>query len=739
MRMKKLHALLAALLPLATLPVLPAQAGLDCDNGFCVQSYYFTGTPQTFEVPDGIGTIRYEIYGASGARGGAGALAQGYLTNLPEQLIIEVGGAGPMGSFRPGGYNGGGASGGSRNNEGAGGGASDIRLTGDLESRIVVAGGGGGGGGYAGGAGGPGGLVGGDGTDGQGLGGKGGSLSGGLPGVNNSTGYLPQAGSFGLGGAGGSGSRAGGGGGGGGWYGGGGGGGDDDPTGTDGGGGGGGSSFAHSDYTSNASFESGVNWGHGRVLLYYQMLPSVVQFTGSQVDRTEMSFDLVMNQYIQNLTTQDFSFASGSCEVNRVSINLNTANIRLRNCSNGEIGLTLNAMSVGEWEVGPLTNVTAIAMNDLVGPSLTISEPQARYSTSSVVLSITYSDLIPVPDYFSVTGCELSISTSEIVLGSCSEGVQEVSVVPNMAVDSWGNSGPSSQSLSFIIDQTAPSMSAQTTFSGDVTFSYELQLQFSETVVIEPDAISFSSTTTCSQQVNAQSQICGYGTFSWSVNLASISDLVGHAAGSEVLVFEVSNLEPVSVLESQSPEAEPAPVAQPQPAQPLAEVVQPEPQPQPVGPPIVVEPTPASEISVSESVTISETASASASPTTSGETVSEEIEALLPEDNGPWNQFDDFLGQDLLATATTPVDSVGKTQVPSDSGSRAEPMDGGESVTEKISKVEPDKPTAKPTAQAVSGPEIELEERESFPWTESLILLALLGLFGFGAYRTIGR
>jgi hypothetical protein len=119
--------------------------------------------------------------------------------------------------------------------------------------------------------------------------------------------------------------------------------------------------------------------------------------------------------------------------------------------------------------------------------------------------------------------------------------------------------------------------------------------------------------------------------------------------------------------------------------------------------------------------------------------VSEEIEALLPEDNGPWNQFDDFLGQDLLATATTPVDSVGKTQVPSDSGSRVEPMDGGESVTEKISKVEPDKPTAKPTAQAVSGPEIELEERESFPWTESLILLALLGLFGFGAYRTIGR
>jgi len=465
----------------------------------------------------------------------------------------------------------------------------------------------------------------------------------------------------------------------------------------------------------------------------------VVQFTGSQVDRTEMSFDLVMNQYIQNLSTEDFSFAVGSCEVNRVSINLNTANIRLRNCSSGEIGLTLNAMAVGEWEVGPLTSVTATAMNDLVGPRLSIAEPEARYSTSSVVLSITYSDLIPVPDYFSVTGCELSISTSEIVLSLCSEGVNLVGVNPDLAVDSWGNSGPSSQRLSFIIDQTAPSMSAQTTFSGGVTFSYELQLQFSETVVIDSDAISFSSTTTCSQQVNAQSQICGYGTFSWTVNLASISDLVGHAAGSEVLVFEVSNLEPVSVLASESPEAEPAPVAQPQPAQPPLEVAQPEPQPQPVGPPIVIEPTPVSEITVSESATISESASASASPITSSETVSEEIEALLPEDNGPWNQFDDFLDQDLLAAATAPVETGGETQVSSDTDSDAEPIVSGERVTEEISKVELDQPSARPTAKAVSGPEIELEQRDSFPWAESLILLALLGLFGFGAYRTIGK
>lgn len=739
--MKKLHALFVALLPIAALPALPAQAGLDCDNGFCVQSFYYTGTPQTFEVPEGIGAIRYEIYGASGARGGAGALAQGYLSNLPDQLIIQVGGAGGLGSFRPGGYNGGGASGGSRNNEGAGGGASDIRLTEELQSRIVVAGGGGGGGGFAGGAGGPGGLVGGNGVDGQGLAGKGGSNSGGDAGINNSTGYLPQPGSFGVGGSGGSGLHAGGGGGGGGWYGGGGGGGDDDETGFDGGGGGGGSSYAHPDYTTNPSFEAGLNWGHGRVLLYYQMVPSVLQFSGAQVNRTEMSFDLVMNQNISNLTAQDFSFASGTCEVNRVSINLNTANIRLRNCSDGEIGLTLNAMSVGEWEVGPLVAVTAHGYNDLQGPQLRISAPAAGYSTTSLTLPITYSELIPSPDYFSVTGCDFSVTLEAIELSSCSEGVNLVSVNSGLATDTWGNAGPAAQSVSFRVDLTAPTISFATTFSGAVTFSYELLLQSSETIEIAPDAISFSSSASCSHQVNAQSQICGYGTFSWSVNLASISDLVGNRAGDEIRYFEIVNLEPQPVEATQSQlvqqPAQPEPV-QPEPVQPAPVLPQPEPAPQ--GPPIVIAPVTentATESSVSESGTSSE--SVSVSEQLAPEVETDEESLMLPDATGPWSQFDDLLESTPEPTLVQNLDSVGENQI--STIDTFEVLDSQETMidTMEISVPEESGQPESFEAQGVSGPPLELEDKASFPWLESLIVLALAGLFGFGAYRTIGR
>ncbi len=734
MRMKKLHALFVALLPIAALPALPAQAGLDCDNGFCVQSFYYTGTPQTFGVPDGIGAIRYEIYGASGARGGAGALAQGYLTNLPDQLIIQVGGAGGLGSFRPGGYNGGGASGGSRNNEGAGGGATDIRLTEELQSRIVVAGGGGGGGGFAGGAGGPGGLVGGNGVDGQGLAGKGGSTTGGNAGINNSTGYLPQPGGFGVGGSGGSGLHAGGGGGGGGWYGGGGGGGDDDETGFDGGGGGGGSSYAHPDYTNNASFEAGLNWGHGRVMLYYQMVPSVLQFSGAQVNRSEMSFDLVMNQNISNLTPQDFSFATGTCEVNRVSINLNTANIRLRNCSNGEIGLTLNAMSVGEWEVGPLVSVTSYVGNDLQGPELRIASPERAYSTTSLTLPITYSELIPVSDYFSVTGCDFSISAGAIELSSCSEGINTVSVNPGLASDTWGNSGPAAQSVSFRVDLTAPTIRFATTFSGAVTFSYELLLQASETIEIAADAISFSSSTSCSQQVNAQSQLCGYGTFSWTVNLASISDLVGNLAGNEIRYFEIMNLEPPAAEPTQS-QAVQQPVQAEQ-AQPAPVAAQPEPAPE--GPAIVIAPiaqNTATESPLSESETSSE--SVSVSNESVPEIQTDEEMPLLEEAAGPWNQFDDFLESNPEPTQVLSLVPVTEAQITTvDPAAVDEPAN---QVIKPIEIANPTQPDDSPVAQGVSGPPIELEEKAVFPWVESLIVLALVGLIGFGAYRTIGR
>jgi hypothetical protein len=736
--MKKLHALFVALLPIAALPVMPAQAALDCDNGFCVQSFYYTGTPQTFEVPDGIGSIRYEIYGASGARGGAGALAQGYLQNLPDQLIIQVGGAGGLGANRPGGYNGGGASGGSRNNEGAGGGASDIRLDSSLESRIVVAGGGGGGGGFAGGAGGAGGLLGSNGTDGQGLAGKGGTATeGGDAGLNNSSGAQPTAGLFGVGGAGGFGLHAGGGGGGGGWYGGGGGGGDDDETGYDGGGGGGGSSYAHPDYVTNSSFESGLNWGHGRVMLYYQMVPSVNSFTGSQTNLTEMSFDLVMNQNIQNLSVDDFEFASGSCQVNRVAIDLNTANIRLRNCTNGEIGLTLKAGSVGEWELGPLIAQTAYAQNDLTGPTLVMSQPTQRHSTSAVVIPITYSELVPTLGSFSLPNCQAELTTESLILNSCSEGVKTVSVLGSVASDSWGNVGPLSQSLSFDVDLTPPTFSHVATFSGVTTFSYQLMLQFSETVEIAIDAISFSSSMSCSQEVNAQTQVCGHGSVSWTVNLALITDLVGHSVGEGLVQIDLDNPAPQPEPIPQAPAPEPQ-VVTPTPAPAQPEPVAPPAEPQPTGPAIVVDPTP-EPLPGTESATVSETATQSGDVTESESvavepvSASEEIELPVADPVEPWAEFElievatvqDFAAQD---SSLTPAQSPQVTDIGA--------------VEETTIEVEPEEwPTeTEPHLQTlVAGPDVSLEQPKGWPWLEIAIATVLLGLIGFGAYRTIGK
>ena len=736
--MKKLHALFVALLPIAALPVMPAQAALECDNGFCVQSFYYTGTPQVFEVPDGIGAIRYEIYGASGARGGAGALAQGYLQNLPDQLIIQVGGAGGLGANRPGGYNGGGASGGSRNNEGAGGGASDIRLDSSLESRIVVAGGGGGGGGFAGGAGGAGGLVGSNGTDGQGLAGKGGTASqGGDAGVNNSFGVMPTSGLFGVGGAGGFGLPAGGGGGGGGWYGGGGGGGDDDETGSDGGGGGGGSSYAHPDYVTNSSFESGLNWGHGRVMLYYQMVPSVLAFSGAQTNLTEMSFDLVMNQNIQNLSVDDFEFALGSCQVNRVAINLNTANIRLRNCSGGDIGLTLKAGSVGEWELGPLTAQTAYAHNDLFGPTLRMTQPSQRYSASAVVIPITYSELVPTLESFNLPDCQAELTLENLILSSCSEGVKTVSVLGSVSSDSWGNVGPSLQSVSFEVDLTPPTFSHIATFSGVTTFSYQLMLQFSETVEIALDAISVSSSMSCSQEVNAQTQLCGHGSLSWRVNLALITDLVGNPVGEGLVRFDLEN--PVPELESipntPAPEPEavnptPAPV-QPEPATPPAE-------PQPTGPAIVIEPTPepapATESgSISQTVTQSEEVTESESVKVEPGSDSEEVELPVVDSSGSWEEFESIevaVLQELEARS----DPLRTAQSQQAIGPESD-VDTDIVVPSIATPAEPE-----PQIQTVvSGPQLELQKEGSWPWLEVAIASLLLGLIGFGAYRTIGK
>jgi hypothetical protein len=274
----------------------PLDNGTDCGqdkicvDGACTscgqlhgdQNFQYTGSQQTFVVPDCITSVTISTTGASGGTGQKGTGGKGgrATATLPvqagETLYIYVGGQGASGNGAAGGWNGGGngtSSNTSAYGGGGGGGGSDIRQGGTgLEHRVVVAGGGGGGGadgctagGLNGGNGG--GLSGTNGQAGNGCGGCEGSGAGGTQDAGGAHGKWACStcnstdGSPGQGGNGDTatscGSTTGGGGGGGGYYGGGGGG---------LGAGGGGSGFV-GPTTSNALHETGVNSGPGAVVI----------------------------------------------------------------------------------------------------------------------------------------------------------------------------------------------------------------------------------------------------------------------------------------------------------------------------------------------------------------------------------------------------------------------------------------------------------------------------------------
>jgi hypothetical protein len=319
-------AALAACLALSALPAASAHA-----QGTSV-TFDLTGGVQTWQVPSGVTSARFDLYGAQGgssyprtsagtdpAPGGRGAWVHAVLAVTPGQTLeIRVGGMGISGSqwtaggpFNGnGGFNGGGGLATTSRwphpmTPGGGGGASDVRLPGGQASDILLMAGGGGGGGGSGhasstetdgAAGGAGGASGTAGENGSGPftftpGGSGGGAptaydggQGGDGGPGSSDEYDGRTGTTGwpgLGGA--SGSHpgvpayGGGGGGGGGGYWGGGGGGDggligvQDGTAGGGGGGGGGSSYvdAAAADPQQTGVQEGVNTGDGQVKVTY--------------------------------------------------------------------------------------------------------------------------------------------------------------------------------------------------------------------------------------------------------------------------------------------------------------------------------------------------------------------------------------------------------------------------------------------------------------------------------------
>lgn len=244
----------------------------NCPNPTGSQTFNYTGTMQTFTVPNCVDTLTIDMYGASGGNGqngsrGLGGRVQCKLgVNPGEVLNIFIGAQGTNGSGSSGGnggYNGGGSASGYSNTcytGGGGGGASDIRIGGSaLTDRVVVAGAGGGGGGNPC-------------TCGGVCGGHGGGLTATMPcsNCNNANGGPASQVSGGVGGTWGPGGQPGtlgnggnsstqaGGGGGGGYYGGGGGG---------HGAGGGGSSYTDSSRANNVTHSTGVHTGNGTLTI----------------------------------------------------------------------------------------------------------------------------------------------------------------------------------------------------------------------------------------------------------------------------------------------------------------------------------------------------------------------------------------------------------------------------------------------------------------------------------------
>ncbi len=238
------------------------------------KTFGYTGSEQSFKVPNGVTQLTIVARGAEGGGASGSNSYQRYFeggrggrvyAEIPvksaETLYVYVGGyGGSPSNSRAGGFNGGanGGTSGSYIVAFGGGGASDVREGGDkLKDRILVAAGGGGQGAgwssyFTGWGGKGGGLLGGSGGSDYGNGGDGGSqTAGGAGGIGVGQYGTPGAnGSLGLGGQGGNGGGStkvgggAGGGGGGGYYGGGGGGGvESEGSIGPGGGGGGGSSY----------------------------------------------------------------------------------------------------------------------------------------------------------------------------------------------------------------------------------------------------------------------------------------------------------------------------------------------------------------------------------------------------------------------------------------------------------------------------------------------------------------
>lgn len=715
--MKIRNLLLASYLLAASLVPLPASAAVVCENGICTQTFEFTGSAQSWQVPTGVNKISFKVYGASGGRGGAGGEIRGELTNLPSTLYLYVGGQGIEGNYAPGGFNGGGATTGNRGNEGSGGGASDIRFGSSLSDRVVVAGGGGGAGGYAGAPGGMGGgLVAEAGGSGQGGGGGGGTqTSGGSAGYSNG-GSPATSGSFGVGGTGGYSWNAGGGGGGGGWYGGGGGGPDDNSCCSDGGGGGGGSSYARSDITLNVQHQSGVNTGNGRIEISYQQVVTIVSFTGEQDSSMLATFTLVMSANISGLTEEDFA-VSQTCRLSELFIESATARINLLDCSHGEVTLTLKAAAVGP---SPSSDVSVSIMFDKQAPEFSWGQNPAALAQKSLSTTYALSEGELTIEQLDTGSCTATIEDAHLMLEQCPEGLNTVSLLPNSLVDQWGNSGPAEEiSFFFIVDLTAPdALWSEVEITQSENFRYSVLLTISESATFDPATVEFTSDALC-QSGYEEGELswffyadCSYATGSWRLPAFSLLDEVGNEGPAEERIALFANAEPIAEPEPIETEpVAPEPVA-PEPTQPAPPVAPESPQPAPTEAPATDSTSSPQQLPIIEPIEVPETEIPGEPPQ------QQESEFVL--DNPP------------LIEAPPLIESEQSSQ-----------LAARQPVIETDLEVETEQPLSETefTEQQFETEPIlvETSDPESSPMPMLLVLLGAVLLIGFIGWRIIGR
>ena len=514
--MKKFVSLIAlAALPLTlfstAVVATPANAANECGSAGCSVTFEYTGGMQSWSVPTGLTSVRFEIYGAAGGGGALGGAISGTLHNLPAKLYIAVGGAGSLGSDVAGGYNGGASSGRSRGDSGSGGGASDIRESTSWATRIAIAGGGGGQG--------SGGALGGSGGGLQGTVGEPGTkLSGGQPGTQTAGGLEgdPNLGSGGVpggsynGGVGGSGNgftpQIGGGGGGGGYFGGGGGvgGGDSDTIGS---GGGGGSGYARPSVTSNVQHTVGVRSGNGLVVLRYGATPTLSSFDGAQTGANSAEFTVDFGAPVSGLSTTDFAInVTSGCRIDGLSGGPDRYTVAVSACVASPARLTLAANAATVDEPGPVAAQTAEL-------ALSIGEPQFSLtgnptsSTGDFNFDVQHGAKVQplgLSD-FEVSGCSPSVKAvstgTRLEFRNCPDGTVRITLKANALRDAFGNSGPSADITRTVrVDGSRPTIRLQLlapTFDSEGYEQVRVKLIASEPISVRFDSLSVSPAQGC--------------------------------------------------------------------------------------------------------------------------------------------------------------------------------------------------------------------------------------------------